>query len=149
MKKTISILFVLLSVSLFGQTKRVELSSDATYSYSVEHQMIVDIEAKDTIEAVVIYFSNIKYRSITDLRIISFVENERLEQFKKDLSAAIENIGTKDAIKWDREDYTISVSGKRIYLYDEDKGCTMMNLKHSKRLLEYLKPIKFKEYNYN
>lgn len=139
---------LLLPFLSFAQTKTVKISEQKIGPLNCEYTHKINIESGDTTTYVYIGFRNQKYRQLIEYKSILFPANEKdhVNQFIKDLTTALPEIGSKTQVSWDRDYYSINLFdfGSSLYLYTPDGGAnTMLTKKQTESLIAWLKEIGF------
>ena len=91
MKKNICTIFLLIGFVNFGiaQVKSVKLLDNRIANIHLIYEKSIDLEKGDTLYMVYMGFQNARYSSITDIKSIALFDIETLNEFLKDLFAAV------------------------------------------------------------
>ena len=123
MKKILCAVMII-PVLCFSQTsKRVLISNFEIGKMKCKHEIYMS--QTDTMNYIWLGFQNDKYTQITDIRSIMFpISRDSLDvrQFISDLKQAVNNVGSKQQLAWDRAKYSI-------YLSDQDDLITIQEAK--------------------
>ncbi len=137
------------SLSIFGQTKRVVISKLEITNLTCEHVKLVNLDKNDTIYYISISFKNLKYSSISDYKYIYIYSRAELEIFVKDLTSALSEMGIKQNMSWDREEYSIVLNEsttKLLYLFaDSPRGLISLSKKEVEKILNWVNSVKYGE----
>lgn len=141
MKKSILIFAIVLTTisSIFSQTKSETLSKFELKNPHLEadYTKIIDIDRRDTTYKVLI-------TSVGCL--ILFSKQEELSQFVNDLKKALQEIGNKTNLDFDREKYHLSLSEKlntlMISSNIRSSRYSCLDSKQTKKLIEWIETIK-------
>ena len=133
----------------FGQIKREKLIDERIGNISFVYGKATDIEQNDISYGVYLIFQNIKYKSITDTKIIGFHDKESLNEFIKDLNVVKTQMLLKEkvSIAWSRKLYNLYFYDFSYNLYLENvkgvPGYTTLNINDVDKLIEVLGKIDF------
>lgn len=140
-KMTLSLILIFLAVSLFSQTKRIELSKEKIGNFNCSYFKSIDLEKGDTLYYVFLGFQNMKYQSITDIKSLFFTTQEQISQFVKDLTQALPEMENKGSqMDWKRDLYTLHKYDFSKNLYVEEKkglGYTVISKKQIEDLIKW------------
>ena len=141
---TLSLIFILMIG--FSQTKTITISESKIGTITCKYEKEIDIENSDTTYYLMLLFQNSKYLHITDFKAIYFNNQQGLNDFISDLSAALPEMNTKSDISWRKEAYCIDVNdfSKYMYIYEKPSkgsGYTILSKKQVEKLILWLKNI--------
>jgi hypothetical protein len=150
MKRLLLALLVLVSISVNAQIKRDKyIDKYAGGNVKLTYQRSVDLDKGDTSYMVFFIFSNAKYTSITDTKVIGLYDKVSIEQWLKDMKNAYKqmNTGEKTNIDWTRDKYKLTLYDFSNNLYFAEAkgtgGYTMMSKKNVGELMELVSTIDF------
>jgi len=139
MKKTITLLFTIISLSAFAQIETKTLSS-----FEIKSQYIAaKFAQRDTTKYAIITFQNAKYAQATDIGSLSFFNQSSLDKFKDDLLNSIPYIKQQRTLEWNNSEYRIKsneVLGL-LTVYDKESKYFYLSKKNSEKLLDWLNII--------
>lgn len=85
MKKLLLTLCLLISFSAFAQTKKTKILEEKIGTVNVTYSKNTDLDKDETYYFCSLIFQNAEYSSITDLKVISFMDIDELQAFIIDL----------------------------------------------------------------
>jgi hypothetical protein len=147
MKKVLLVLWLLVFYNGFSQVKRENLFKEKIGSVNLEYTKSIDLQSNTQNYYVFLMFQNQKYIQITDTKIISFYDQEKFNEFIKDLKSAYQQMLLKEKVEisWTKADYSLILYDFSKALYLESKkgvsGYTTLNLKQVENLIQSLSKI--------
>ncbi|UPQ80731.1 hypothetical protein M0M57_07800 [Flavobacterium azooxidireducens] len=149
MEKLLPYLFFLLfSTSVLAQKKFVIISNSKIGTVTSEYVQTINLDNNDTTYLVFCSFRNAKYKHISVDKSISFLNDDDLKSFVKDLQNALIEMENKVNMDWTRENYGLSLydNGNRLFLREKPSkgnGYTTLTKKQVIEFIAWLEAIDF------
>lgn len=149
MKKINYLIIALLIASFsYAQKKRITISESKIGELINSYTKSINLETNDTLYLVYSGFQNEKYKTITDIKSVSFFRKEDLQEFIKDLKSALIEMESKVSMNWKRERYNLDLYdfSNQLYLQEPPKkgsGYTLLTKKVVAEYIAWLETIDF------